>query len=283
MAGMDIREDRAALMRAMTAEDVPAAASIGAEVGWPGRGRRFGFFVGHPFCEAVAAEADGLVVGIGFGTHNGAVGWIGLVCVRPGYQGRGIGAALTERVAGLLKDRGCRRLVLTATEMGVPIYERLGFSTETHYQGFAGPGLQPQPLHPRLRRMAPEDLTSVCELDRRMTGEDRSHLLRALAGPGWVFTDDGEIRGYHLPVPWGGGPLITPDPEAARALTHLARTLAGPNETARFWLAEENETGKDLMQEMGFERARRLPRMVRGGPPRWRPEALWGLFSLGKG
>ncbi len=37
------------------------------------------------------------------------------------------------------------------------------------------------------------------------------------------------------------------------------------------------------MKKMGFERTRRLPRMVRGGPVRWRPEALWGLFSLGKG
>lgn len=280
---MGVREDCAALMRAMTAEDVPAATSVGAEVGWPGRERRFGFFVVHPFCEAVAAEVDREVVGIGFGTRNGTVGWIGLVCVRPGYQGRGIGHALTERVAELLENRGCQTLVLTATEMGLPVYERLGFSTETYYQGFAGPGLRSEPSHPRLRRMAPEDLTSVCELDRRMTREDRSHLLRALAGPGWVFRDDGGIRGYHLPVPWGGGPLITPDPEAARALTHLARTLAGPNETVRFWLAEENETGASLMQEMSFEKFRRLPRMVRGGPPRWCPEALWGLFSLGKG
>lgn len=270
-------------MRNMTAEDVPMAASVGAEVGWPGRDRRFGFFVEHPFCEAVAAEVDGEIVGIGFGTRNGAVGWIGLVCVRPGYQGRGIGAATTERVAELLENRGCRTLVLTATEMGLPVYERLGFSTETHYQGFVGLSLQSESLHPLLRRMAPEDLPSVCELDLRITGEDRSHLLRALAGPGWVFRDDGEIRGYHLPVPWGGGPLITPEPEAARALTHLARTLAGPKETVRFWLAEENGAGANLMQEMGFERVQRLPRMVRGEPLHWRPEALWGLFSLGKG
>lgn len=124
--------------RTMTVGDVPAAASVGAEVGWPGRGRRFEFYVGHPFCEAVAAEVDGEVVGIGFGTLNGAVGWIGLVCVRPGYQGCGIGSALTERAAGLLENRGCRTLMLTAAEMGLPVYERLGFSTETHYQGFAG-------------------------------------------------------------------------------------------------------------------------------------------------
>ncbi|WP_166179363.1 GNAT family N-acetyltransferase [Rubrobacter tropicus] len=281
---MGVREDHAVLMRAMTSEDVPTAAAVGAEVGWPGRERRFGFFVGHPFCEAVAAEAGGEVVGIGFGTRNGAVGWIGLVCVRPAYQGSGIGAAITERVAKLMEERGCRTLILTATEMGRRVYERLGFSTETHYRGFAGPGLEPGPLPPGLRRMRPEDLPSVCDLDRRMTGEDRGHLLRALAGPGWVVEgEDGRVRGYYLPVPWGGGPLITPDPTVAKALTRLARTLVGPDETARFWITEMNGACLGLMEEMGFQAVRRLPRMARGEPLPWRPESLWGLFSLGKG
>ena len=271
-------------MRTMTAGDVPAAASVGADVGWPGRERLFEFYAGHPYCEAVAAEVSGEVVGIGFGTRNGAVGWIGLVCVRPRHQGRGIGAALTKRIAGLLEDRGCRTLILTATEMGRPVYEKIGFEAETFYHGFSGPGLGPEPPAPGVRRMQPEDLAAVCDLDRRMTGEDRSHLLRSLAGPGWVMVGDGgKVRGYHLPVPWGGGPLITPEPDAAGALTRLARTLYGPDETVGFWLAEENETGASLMEEMGFERTRRLPRMVRGEPLSWLPESLWGLFSLGKG
>jgi GNAT superfamily N-acetyltransferase len=264
--------------------DVPAAASVGAEVGWPGRERRFGFFVRHPYCEAVAAAVEGRVVGVGFGTRNGAVGWIGLLCVRPGYQGRGIGAGITARVAGLLERRGCRTLVLTATEMGRSLYERIGFSTETNYHGFAGPGLGRQPLDSGLRPMTPGDLPAVCDLDRRTTGEDRSHLIRALAGPGWMMAGEGgEVRGYHLPVPWGGGPIIASDLDAAQVLMHLVRTLAGPDETASFWLADENEPGMDLMEKMEFEKTRSLPRMVRGEPPRWRPESLWGIFSLGKG
>ncbi|HKH09730.1 MAG TPA: GNAT family N-acetyltransferase [Rubrobacter sp.] len=281
---MGVREDRAVLLRKMSAGELPAAASVGAEVGWPGLERQFGFLLGHPFCEAVAAEVGGEVAGVGFGTHNGEVGWIALVCVRPGYQGRGIGTGITERVADLLERRGCRTLVLTATGMGLPVYERLGFSTETRYHGFTGPGLGPEPLHPHLRRMTPEHLPAVCDLDRRMTGEDRSHLLRALAGPGWLMAGEGgEARGYHLPVPWGGGPTIAADWEAARALAHLTRTLSGPDETLGFWLAAENDPGMEFMEEIGFEEARSLPRMVRGRPPRWRPEALWGIFSLGKG
>lgn len=281
---MGIREDHAVLLRTMSAAEVAAAASVGAEVGWPGRERQFGFFLRHPFCEAVAAEVGGKVAGVGFGTRNGEVGWIALVCVRPGHQGRGIGAEITERVADLLEHRGCRTLVLTATEIGRPIYERLGFSTETHYHEFSGPGLGPESLHPRLRRMMPDDLPAVCDLDRRMTGEDRSHLLRALAGLGWMMVgENGEVRGYHLPVPWGGGPTIAADAGAARELAHLSRTLSGSDRTLGFWLAAENHAGMEFMEEIGFEEVRSLPRMVRGRRPRWRPEALWGIFSLGKG
>lgn len=89
-------------LRPMTADDLARADSIGSEVGWPGRRARFDLFVRHPLCEAVAAEVGGEMVGMGFGTRNGAVGWLGLICVSPHHRGRGIGAALTNRIAGCL-------------------------------------------------------------------------------------------------------------------------------------------------------------------------------------
>jgi len=268
----------------MIANDISAAARIGAEVGWPGRAQRFEFFVRHPFCEALVAESGGEVAGVGFGTRNGVAGWLGLICVSPEYQGKGMGSALTSRVAEHLEELGCRTLVFTATEMGRPIYERLGFSVETFYREYVGPGIEPSPLHPGLRRMTAEDLPAVCDLDLRWTGEDRSHLLRAAGGSGWVMVgEDGRVNGYHAPAPWGGGPIIATDVETGRALVDLVRTLDGPGETARFWLTDENEEGGEHMREIGFGEKRRLPRMVRGERLSWQPESVWGLFSLAKG
>ena len=131
--------------------------------------------------------------------------------------------------------------------------------------------------------MRPGDLDAVCEFDRRMTGEDRAHLLRTLEGPGWVADDGGEVRGYLLPVPWGGGPIRARDLADGRTFARLARTLAGPGGTVRFWLAGENEAGIGFMEEIGFQEIRRLSRMARGMPLSWRPESPWGIFSLGKG
>ena len=272
------------LTRPMTAGDLAGAESIGAEVGWPGRRVRFDFFLRHPFCEAFAAEVEGEMVGMGFGTRNGTVGWLGLICVSPRNRRCGIGSALTERVADRLEKLGCGTLVLTATEMGRPVYERLGFRTETFYHEYSGPGLEREAPEPGVRRMSPEDLPAVCALDLRLTGEEHSHLLHAFEGSGWLATcEDGGVRGYHLPVPWGGGPLIAGDIDAGRALVRLVRVLAGPGGSAGFWLAAENERGRGYMESIGFEERRRLPRMIRGEPLSWSPESLWGLFSLAKG
>lgn len=271
-------------IRPMKGDDLARADAIGAEVGWPGRRVRFDFFVRHPYCEALAAEVEGEMVGMGFGTRNGSVGWLGLICVSPGHRGRGIGAALTSRVAARLEGAGCRTLILTATEMGRPVYERLGFRTETFYHGFSGPGLGPGGPEPGARRVSPDDLPGVLDLDLRLTGEDRSHLLQGLSETGWLVDgEDGSARGYHLPVPWDGGPVLAEDPAAARTLLRLVRILAGPDGTARFWLAAANGEGREYMRRIGFEEVRRLPRMVRGEPPSWSPESLWGLFSLAKG
>lgn len=43
------------------------------------------------------------------------------------FRGRGIGYAVTAALMGHGRDRGCTQAVLHATEMGRPVYERLGF------------------------------------------------------------------------------------------------------------------------------------------------------------
>ena len=54
--------------------------------------------------------------------------------------------------------------------------------------------------------------------------------------------------------------------------------MGGP----QFWLASENTEGLEYMRSIGFEEILWLPRMVRGETLSWRPESLWGLFSLVK-
>lgn len=52
------------------------------------------------------------------------------------FRGRGIGAAVTAMLMEQGRARGCTEAILHATEMALPVYERLGFETVCSVQQF---------------------------------------------------------------------------------------------------------------------------------------------------
>src|SRR5512136_2677608 len=71
------------------------------------------------------AEQSGLLLGMVGAVDYGAFAYIGMMVVWPEFQGRGIGRLLMERLLGWLDQRGTPSL-LDATEMGYPLYKKLG-------------------------------------------------------------------------------------------------------------------------------------------------------------
>jgi ribosomal protein S18 acetylase RimI-like enzyme len=54
----------------------------------------------------LVAEAEGRVVGVVLGTHDGRRGWINRLAVAPAYQRRGIARALVREVEGRVRALG---------------------------------------------------------------------------------------------------------------------------------------------------------------------------------
>ena len=194
---------------------------------------------------------------------------------------------MTLAVINRLQNSGCRTLVLTATELGRPVYERLGFRIDTYYRRLSRSGQIPlqDNVPPGLRSLEAEDLRAVCELDRRMTGEDRSHLIQAFSHSGRVLEDEasGAIRAYHVATPWGNGPIIATDLEAGWLMLSDSSGLVERNGDIAAWLTDENVAGREILRKSGFTESRRVPRMVLGESIHWHPEAIWGMFSLAEG
>src|SRR4051812_33791595 len=90
------------------------------------------------------------IVGAACCASFGRTGWIGALGVLPRSRGRGTGAALTEACVEWLRDRGAETVLLHATDLGRPVYERVGFVAEGRSRawrggpshGHAGPGLR---------------------------------------------------------------------------------------------------------------------------------------------
>jgi ribosomal protein S18 acetylase RimI-like enzyme len=208
----------------------------------------------------------------------GATGWIGALGVAPESRRHGLGRALTEAAIARLRERGASTVLLFATDMGRPLYERLGFVAEgaaTAWRGTAGtiPGAV------TIRRLCEEDREAVAELDAIATGEDRAHLLDALHPLSGVAVErTGTLAGWAAKAPYGAGIAIcAADEEAGAALMAAAAGGAAP---ATLVVPDANAAANANLRRWGFRAANAGERMRLGPPVAWRPERQFGLFNL---
>jgi ribosomal protein S18 acetylase RimI-like enzyme len=230
--------------------------------------------------EVVVAEAGGELAGVAAGAVFAGTGWVGGVAVVPAHRRAGLGGALTEAVIGFLEDRGVATVLLHATALGRPVYERLGFVPETAYLTLGGPTLARVPAAPPLRTGRAADLEAVLALDLAATGEDRRRLLTALwPTGGLVAAVDGRPVGYHLPSPWrAGGATIAADPGAGLALLEAVR--AAPGDEVAISVPAANTPAVAFLQAAGFAERYRTVRMHRGPRVAWEPAALFAAHNL---
>ena len=276
-AGMGIE------IRRMRTADVDAAADVVLRGDWGDRRSWFTFAAAHPQCDPVVAVEDGgAIVGTGVGTVNGPVGWVGTIFVAPERRRRGLGRALTEHICSELEAAGCRTLVLVATDAGRPVYERMGFEIVDRYVALERTASGGERAVSGIRPLSPGDAVEVAELDARVTGEDRAHLIGAFARVpgGLVLRDDrGSLRASLMRAPWGGGATIAADPDDALAILDARLAAGGEGHRVRAGILASNERGLRLLERGGWHEAWRAPRLHRGEPLAWEPDAIWGQLN----
>jgi ribosomal protein S18 acetylase RimI-like enzyme len=274
-------------IRPMLPADVAVATEAILRSDWGDRRTWFEFATTQRACRPVVAEVDGALVGTGVGTANGSVGWVGTIWVDPAQRGAGLGRALTQAVIDGLEAGGCRTLVLVATEEGLPLYERMGFELQTRYRILEAPGLDPADVapDPGVRPFAWAVLDAICALDLGATGEDRSHAIRRFASPDTtkVLDVDGEVRGFVIRAPWGGGATVAPDAGDALRILDARRRASGAGGRVRVGLVEDNTAGLAALEAAGLTPIWSAPRLIRGEPLAWRPDWIWGQFNHAMG
>ena len=86
------------------------------------------------YCDGVPAATSTLV-------YTGRVAGVHNVATVPEYRKRGFGEALTWHGVAAGAGYGCDMAALQASEMGQPIYERMGFRVLSPYRTFHLPGV----------------------------------------------------------------------------------------------------------------------------------------------
>jgi hypothetical protein len=178
---------------------------------------------------------------------------------------------------------------LDATQLGQPIYERLGFVAEydlARWTGIAAGGQASVAVAPA----AAEHIEAISELDRYVTGTDRRRLLQQLHQERpeamHVATGCGRVAGYAWFRPGSQfthiGPAVAQDVNSGRALVDfLIHCSAG--QPILLDIPVDNRPAMLWAESRGLGVQRRLTRMYRGEAVHDRPAQLWAGFGPEKG
>jgi|SRR5579872_2166131 len=243
-------------LRVLTAADIPGGMRLKETAGWNQTELdwRNVMALAPEGCFGIESDGDlrATATAVAFGQE---LGWIGMVLTDPAYRGRGFARCLMEHAIGHLQQRGVRRIKLDATDMGRPLYERLGFRAEGGIERWAwqGGGTPSQQVGP---------LVMDAALDRAAFGADRSALLEVLAriesasvpGAGFAMGRPGSNGAFF-------GPCVARSADAARRLAGWF--LERHSGERVYWdILPANRDAAALARECGFERARELIRMA---------------------
>ena len=219
---------------------------------------------------------------------------VGMMLVAARYGRRGLGRALMEHLVRAAGDGAT--VTLFATDMGRPLYEKLGFAPVRRNVSFVGrfrpaPAAPPAGVSGSVRAATGADLPAILALDRAAFGADRGQILTrlpAFAEQVVVLAAGGAegraVAGYaaawrNTPASTVIGPLVAPDGEAAKRLVEaLAARARTP---VRLDLDPDRPELPGWAHARGLEPAGRTLVMARGSlAPRGTPGRLFTPISV---
>ncbi len=221
-------------------------------------------------------ECEDTIVGIGSTLVNGNVGWLGHIIVLSEHQRQGIGQKLTEYLIGFLTGKGCKSLLLTATEMGAPVYEKCSFTASDGYRLYSGESVTPLSDELKPTPASESDREDIFELDRVITGEDRSHLLRLFCSNAFLKrAENGTLSGFYIPG-YGDGFIAAADEKTGTELLHFKLSTGKKSVLVPI----KNGAAIQFLEDQGFTEGYEIPRMVWGKEVNWNQS---GIFSRAGG
>lgn len=246
------------MVRNLTAPDLPAAKQLSDAANWNQTAADWSRILQLEPGGCFAVEQDGRIAATATAVRYGSeMAWIGMVLTHPESRRQGHARRVMQAALSWLDACGVKASRLDATEMGLPLYEQLGYVVECAVERWRAE----LPASPPA---SPSGQPSLA-LDLRATGTDRSAILAALAPEGCFSSPHGYVMRRPGRLARYIGPCIAEDPVQAASLVRLA--LAGPPGPVFWDLLPGNASAAALASKLGFAPVRRLFRMVRGQAP----------------
>ena len=268
------------ILRKLTIADVSGAMGLSTEAGWNQTADDWRMLIELSPQGCLAVEIDGEIASTATLTCYGTrLAWVGMVLTRIKHRGRGYAMRLLKESLRVADELGIDSVKLDATDLGQPLYEKLGFRTEQPVERWWRAGHDDGTTASMLEPVA----STWQSADQHAFGVERTALLEKLARRNapitttnsYLLTRSGREISYL-------GPSVCDSTLTAQKL--MQRALQNPSPGGWFWdLMVGNKPAVSLAQDLGFAPKRHLLRMVRGKDVRGNEGAVYALagFELG--
>lgn len=258
-------------IRPLTMGDRLSCADLAENRGWPREERKWGLLLAAGTGYGIDdPDGKGLAACCVLTSYGPDLAAIGLLLVAEQHARQGLAQRLMAHVREAADGTP---LSLYATSLGLPLYEKLGFTTVGRTETLRGQWRSPEPTgqaHPvRTRRATGADLPALVRLDTEVFGADRTHLvtrLPAFADQLQVAVDGPAITGYAARWPTSAtdviGPLIAPDTETAKAL--VSALADGTDRSLRLDVDARHQELLAWLTEHGLESVKGCTAMTYG-------------------
>jgi GNAT superfamily N-acetyltransferase len=285
-------------VRRLQSDDLKRCVALSVDRGWsPDRSKWALLLTASEAFGVDAPDGRGLAGAVVLTRWGPDLASVGMMLVAARYGRRGLGRGLMEHV---LTEAGDATVTLFATDLGRPLYEKLGFLPVRRNVSFVGtfrPG-RADASGPAsaagavgaanatgLTRAATEaDLPAILAVDRAVFGADRARVLTRLPGFADRIAVLADGSGYaaawrNTPASTVIGPLVAPDAEAAERL--IADLAAHAHGTIRLDLDPDRRELPAWADKHGLEPVGRTLVMARGElPNRGAPDRLFTPISV---
>jgi len=207
-------------------------------------------------------------------------GWIGNLILPPDERGKGYGALLFDHAVRRLEEDGVQSLLLTASALGKPLYERRGFSTIGTIERWRfDPGAQSHHANPE----DPMPFACLQDADVLAWQEERLGLLPFIRSRGQAFS----LGRSCLHLQWGKdlqvlGPWYTGSRCNVENRQLILKAMAAAAPGVPLFTDILTRSGlAPVLKLAGFRRTGSTDLMLKGPRPPLLTSTLVSLASLG--
>ena len=232
------------------------------------------FYVTSLFCFPIKVIIANKIIAVGTAIIHNKVAWLGQIIVHPDFRNRGIGKKISQALVDLCKAKHCETIYLIATDLGAPIYESIGFETETQYLFFKDIKIGMEFLNSQFIVPFEEKYRAqIIAMDNSVSGENRVDHLELHFSKGYVFKGDEKIEGYFLPT-FGEGLIIANNAKAGIEMMKF-RFFNKENAT----LPADNSAAIKFLHDNNINEYRSAKRMRLGIERKWEPANIYNRIG----